>query len=342
MKKNRNAPRHWGDIFCSITAVCLLAALFAGCTGHFAPIPPKKEVLRNEYAVVVTATAEDTLAGLAETYLKSSAEAWRIAQYNGLEKVSAGDQIVIPLSPVNYGGLSPNGYQTIPVLLYEKVTGTKKKATDVSIGEFKSQMETIRESGYRTVRLDQLTAFLNLEGQLPSKAIVITFDTTERWVYETAYPILKSNGLTAAVFIAGGQIGKADQLDWSMLSEMAADGFDIGAAGQTGTRLTKVKTKGSTKENIAFVEEEILRPQKLIESHLKTPCRYFAYPYGQSNDLIVALLKKHGYRAAFTGNRGDNPFYVDNFKIYRATIGAKDSPTRFDQNLTTFVSADLQ
>lgn len=342
MKKTRNAPRHWGNIFCSITAVCLCAALFAGCTGHFAPIQPKKEVLRNEYAVVVTATAQDTLAGLAESYLKSSSEAWRIAQYNGIKKVSAGDRIVIPLAPVSYGGLSPNGYQTIPVLLYEKVTGAKKKATDVSIGEFKSQMATIRESGYRTVRLDQLTAFLNLEGQLPSKAIVITFDTTERWVYETAYPILKSHGFTAAVFITANQIGKTDQLDWSMLSEMAAEGFDIGAAGQTGRRLTKVKTKGGTKENIAFVEEEILGPQKQIESHLKMPCRYFAYPYGQSDDLVVALLKKHGYRAAFTRKQGDNPFYVDNFKIYRTTIGAKGSHMRFDQNLTTFVSADLQ
>ena len=64
---------------------------------------------------------------------------------------------------------------------------------------------------------------------------MVTFDTTQRWVLDIAYPILKANGLTAAVFVTPEQIGKNGYLDWQELAKMAAEGFDIGAAGHIQT-----------------------------------------------------------------------------------------------------------
>ena len=53
---------------------------------------------------------------------------------------------------------------------------------------------------------------------------------------------------------------------------------------------------------------EINYPKKLIKSKLNIDCKYLAYPYGETNNLVIALLKKYGYQAAFTIDRKPNPF----------------------------------
>lgn len=329
------------NFYCAIV-VLLCTAAISGCVKPFAAPPKTPEILRSEHVVVVVASERDTLAGLARTYLGSSDKAWRIAQYNGIKTVTPGDKVVIPLQPLHPGGLRPDGYQIVPVLLYDKVSGDKNKATTVSQRAFEGQMQFARESGCRTVSLQAFADFLDFAGQPPDKAIVITFDTTERWVYDIAYPILKRNGFSAAVFVTTGRVGKPGQLDWQALSKMAADGFDIGVSGHTGRRLAGLKSKSGAKETIAIIEDEILRSRQMVEKHLKISCRFFAYPYGARDDLLVALLRKHGYRAAFTRIRGDNPFFVDNFDVHRQVIGDKGSPMRFGQNLTTFRATDLK
>jgi hypothetical protein len=45
---------------------------------------------------------------------------------------------------------------------------------------------------------------------------------------------------------------------------------------------------------------EISYPKKVIKNKLNKECECLAYPYGITNNLVIAMLKKHGYRAAFT------------------------------------------
>ena len=46
-------------------------------------------------SVIVTTTSQDTLGSLAQTYLNSENNAWKIARYNLIETVTPGRQIVI-------------------------------------------------------------------------------------------------------------------------------------------------------------------------------------------------------------------------------------------------------
>ena len=63
---------------------------------------------------------------------------------------------------------------------------------------------------------------------------------------------------------------------------------------------------------------------------------YLAYPYGGTNHLVVALLRKLGYRAAFTVERGSNPFFVDRFRMYRSMIYGEYDLHDFEENLKAF------
>jgi len=320
-----------------LIAMALWTAAAMGCTGRFLALPDEPTVIRTEHVAVVTVAEPDTLESLALTYLGDADAAWRIAQYNQVQSAQAGRRLVIPLQPVALGGLRPDGYQVVPVLYYPRI-GQEK---GVSTRTFEKQMQFLQENGYETISLERLTAFLNLSAPLPPKAILITFDSAETWVFETAYPILRRNGFSAALFVPTAQIGKPRRLEWKALSAMAGEGFDIGTSG-VGARPLKSSAKKTSEDYLRGVEEEIALSHKAIAQNLKNAPIYFAYPGGQANDLVISLLKKHGYRGAFTQAPGENPFFADNYKLRRMTVSGQDTEERFRQCLTTFHPADLR
>ncbi|KJS32822.1 MAG: hypothetical protein VR64_04590 [Desulfatitalea sp. BRH_c12] len=310
------------------------------CTGSpwFRDVAPSP---RDEHLAIVRVARGDTLASLAQTHLGDSGKAWVIATANNLQSVRAGQHLVIPLKPIVYGGLAVDGYQTVPVLLYPNMTDQPEARDGLSAAIFNDQMHYLRKNGYCTVRLDSFDRFLALADALPAKALLITFDSTERWVFEIAYPILKRHGFTAAVFIATDRIGNPGHLTWPDLAAMAADGFDIGAAGNSGSSLVAGAGGGNAALYLRQLEEQIRQPQVAIAQHLNTPC-YFAYPGGETNDVAVAMLKRNGYHGAFTQQPGGNPFFADPYKLKRFVISSQLSLEQFERLLQIFVKADLQ
>lgn len=320
-------------------ALGMLAA--SGCAGPWLS-RPRPETVGDDQLVIVTVKAQDTLQSLAQHYLGDFRKANWIAQFNRIQGLHSGMRLVIPLAPANPGGLHPRGYQTLPVLLYPQIVADGGNPRALSAGEFERHLQYLYGNGYRTISLDRMADFLNLADQLPVNAFVITFDTADRWVHDLAFPALARYGYTAAVFIPTADIGQAGKMTWTELAEMTAAGFDIGTSGTRAEKLTRVPPGTDTQTYLDHLEAQIREPQTAIAQNLKTDCRYFAYPDGDTNDLIIALLKKHGYRLAFTRRRGGNPFFVDNYKVHRARLAADGQATQLRQNLTTFVPAELR
>ncbi|MDA8139009.1 MAG: polysaccharide deacetylase family protein [Desulfobacteraceae bacterium] len=326
--------------FFILPLICIV--LMAGCTGHLLPVSNTAQCTRNDYLAIVTIQPQDTLESLARTYLGSEEKAWWIADYNHIQKAEAGQKVVIPLKPLKAGGLQLDGYQTLPVLLFSKITTGAAGAQAISANQFEGQMQFLRDNGYRTVSLNMFYGFLNLEEQLPQKTVIITLDSTQRWVYETAYPILKRQGFTAAVFVSTGRVGKPGAMTWQELSTLSTDGFEIGAAGVSAQKLTLNASNSDPAEYLQNLENEISSSRATIEDHLKTQCFYFAYPGGEMNDLITAMVKQSGYKAAFTRQGGSNPFFVNNYKVHRIVITNSNDAAQMRQNLITQVPAELR
>lgn len=325
---------------------CLLVFLvfFAtACTGHLTPAKrPSAGPIKGPGFVIVTAGPQDTLASLAAKYLADERKGWWIATYNGIDTVTAGQQLVIPVKPAVYGGLTPRGYQTVPVLLYDQLAQTPDIPRITSINTFEQHLAYLSEKGYTTITLDQLYAFLELEDQIPAKAVVISFDSAGSWVYELAFPLLKARGMTAAVFVATDKINKTGNLTWSQLAEMAAAGFDIGSLGCSGDALAVLKPGENGGAYLKRLESEIVTARQAIARHTPSAGHYFAYPAGDTNDLVTALLKKHGISMAFTRKRGPNAFFVDNFKLRRSLIYGHYDLEMFQQNVAVFQPAELR
>jgi peptidoglycan/xylan/chitin deacetylase (PgdA/CDA1 family)/TolA-binding protein len=290
--------------------------------------------------VLVNTTAGDTLASLSEKYLKSPNNGWLIAEFNHVTKVVPGQQLIIPLSSFNRGGLKKYGYQTVPILVYHNFSKTRAEKMTLSEDDFDTQMKYLKQNNYHVISLDQLMDFLDYKAPLPEKSIVITFDDAWRSAYDIAVPILIKYGFTATFFVYTDFIGGGKALSWKDINDLSKTGFDIQCQTKTHRNLSIPKKNESFKAYFNAIEMEVTYPKKLFKKMLNKDCRYLAYPYGETNNIVIAILKKYGYRGAFTLGREPNPFFIDKYKINRSVIYGNDDMERFKACVSVFRTID--
>jgi len=292
--------------------------------------------------IVVKTTDKDTLSSLAAEHLNDPKKGWLIAEFNNIETLTSGGTVVIPLSPLHKGGLKTDGFQTVPVLLYHNFSKNSSGTATVSEVDFESQMKYLKENGFHVISLDQLLDFIDYKEPIPEKSVAITFDDAWGSIYDIAFPVLKKYGFPATFFIYTDFIGGGKAMSWDQIQTLSEQGFDIQCQTKTHRNLTTRKKNESFEEYFKALIMEIDYPNTLMEKKLKKTCKYLAYPYGETNDLIIGILKKQGYRAAFTVERGSNPFFVDKYRIQRSIIHGKYDRDSFKKNLSVFQKNELK
>jgi peptidoglycan/xylan/chitin deacetylase (PgdA/CDA1 family) len=103
---------------------------------------------------------------------------------------------------------------TVPVvLLYHRIAqaASDPQLLCVTPEHFAEHIEMVAES-YEPVRLADLVAALRA-GELPSRAVAITFDDGYADNLAAAKPVLERNGVPATVFVASGWMG-GDRMYW--------------------------------------------------------------------------------------------------------------------------------
>jgi peptidoglycan/xylan/chitin deacetylase (PgdA/CDA1 family) len=295
-----------------------------------------------EFGAVV-AGPQDTLSSLAKQYLGDSSLDWLIADVNGVTEVTPGLELIIPLKPYDRGGLTPEGVQTVPVLCYHKFSENDIDRMTVSKRAFEQQMKFLKDRGYRVIRLDQLLDFMEFKAQIPKKSVVITIDDGWQSTYDIAYPILKQLGYPATLFVYTDLIvGGSRTLNWDLIREMHGNGIDIQCHSKTHRDLTKIVNHESFKEHFEAIRKELIDSAITIQNNIDKKPAFFAYPYGETDNLIVAVARKAGYRGAFTVERGGNPFFADAYRIRRSMIYGEFTLQAFERNLKTFTPLSLR
>jgi peptidoglycan/xylan/chitin deacetylase (PgdA/CDA1 family) len=322
--------------------MCLMWCTTAiiGCAGPAVKTsgeePPQHQDVTPKFLPVVVKPGE-TLASLAATYLKNPSMEWLIAEFNEIKSATPGQELIIPLSPYDKGGVGLNGYQTVPVLSYHNFSDGKPSKMSITAAGFEAQMSLLKGKGYHVISLEQFFEFLQFKTQIPKKSVVITIDDGWRSAYEIAFPILKKYGYPATLFVYTDLItGGKKTLSWELLREMSQNGLDIQGHTKTHRNLSLQGDNESFKEYYGQINEEIVESTRIIKEKINKEVKYLAYPYGDSNRLVVALLKKNGYVGAVTVQRGGNPFFIGDFAIKRSMIYGDMDLSRFEKNLVTF------
>jgi peptidoglycan/xylan/chitin deacetylase (PgdA/CDA1 family) len=265
-----------------------------------------------------------------------------IEDYTGMRAFAPGQEVVIPRKPWNLSGVTPGGYQIVPILTYHNLAEQAKGRLVLAASSFREQMRYLKTNGYRVVSLADFIEFIRLNRQLPQRAVVLTFDDGYRAFKDYAYPVLKELGFTATLFVYTDWVGAGrGALSWSDLRELSADGFDVEA--HTKTHADLRRATGETEAQYARrMQAELEKPQELFSKNLGHRSQILAYPYGRWEEGLLPKVKEHGYIAAFSVRRQGNASFVRPLTGHRSQIYSEMTLDDFVRNLNVFQEENLR
>lgn len=225
------------------------------------------------------------------------------------------------LIPVARAQIIPEDFcLNVPVLLYHHIQPLAEAAQlghsqlTVDSNYFDEQMAYLAASGYHSLSADELTDALIHHRVLPDKSILVTFDDGYDDNYTYAFQILKKHNIAGNFMIATGLIENKGYMTWDNLKEMAGNPL-MHIYNHTWSH---VSLDGAGKDKIEF---EIATANKQLEENLGKNVGIFTYPYGSFNQLVIGVLREHGFRSAFSTINGTTQCESYIFALRRTHIG---------------------
>ncbi len=218
----------------------------------------------------------------------------------------------------------------LPSLMYHNIGPSRPgtfPALTVSPEQFEQQVRWLARHGYVGIAPSDWMRWLHDGTGLPKKPILLTFDDAYADTARYAFPILRRYGFSAGVFVVTKQIGGTNTWDEAqgsatlqlMTAEQirywAAHGIEFGAHSRTHSDLTRL----SAEECAAEIEGSKNDLADLLDSHIAS----FCYPYGEYNDAVREVVRKH-FDLAFSTEEGLNYLSGDPHLLRRAYVGPDD------------------
>lgn len=217
----------------------------------------------------------------------------------------------------------------LPVLLYHSIAQTSDPRFArwvVAPDDFARQMDLLAAEGYHTLTASQAAEWI---WQSPTRrlerAVAVTFDDGFADFHSEAWPVLRRHGLTATVYVSTGHVGgrsrwlkdagegERPMLSWDQISELHAEGVEIGAHGHTHVALDTI---GSARAGY-----EVERSRDLLAAAVG-PVVSFAYPHGYHTAAVRRRVRDAGFRNAYAVADGIASAGDDRYAISRAIIAA--------------------
>jgi peptidoglycan/xylan/chitin deacetylase (PgdA/CDA1 family) len=191
--------------------------------------------------------------------------------------------------------------RTVPVLLYHSVCtdpAPLMREWAITPERFREHLAFLDDRGYRTLTVtDYVSRLRAADGALPDKLALVTFDDGFADFETSAAPALVDAGIAATLYVSTAYVGgvsswlgpdgEQPMLTWDAIERVAAMGIEIGAHAHHHWALDELDDDGA--------EMEIGVSKKLLDRHLGTPIRSFAYPHGYHSRKIKAMVRRAGF-----------------------------------------------
>lgn len=224
------------------------------------------------------------------------------------------------------------------VLLYHRVNpydfadlGPVSRELRVMPNDFQWQLRHLARQGFRAVSIDTFRAMINGATPRDPRAVLITFDDGYEDNLLFAAPALTEARAPALLFIATGFLNRLSGDLWSygdatkagrfltaaQVSEIAAMGVAIGSHTVSHPRMT-------LHGDDALVAE-LSASRRVLETLTNRPVDSFAYPEGDVDARVEALVRRSGYSTAFTTETGPVGQGANPLRLRRTEVSASDS-----------------
>lgn len=207
-----------------------------------------------------------------------------------------------PSVPVNAPGAHKAPDEAVPVLVYEVVNEPRADTADPSIwvppNEFEAQMTHLADDGYHAVTMRQVWAAWKQGGVLPSKPVVISFDTGYHSVYANALPVMRERRLPGTLFLDPAQT-EAD-FPASEVKALIQAGWELGAQPSD--------------------DGDVPGARRRLRQEFRRRVEFMSYPGGRFDATASAAADAAGFLGAMTLEEGvaspdEPPFELDRIPI---------------------------
>lgn len=227
----------------------------------------------------------------------------------------------------------------VAVLGYHNFSETKTVTRMLMrTSELRAQMESIRNSDFSVISMNEFLEWRFGTRLLPEKCILITLDDGWRSVYTDAFPIFKEYGYPFHLFLYTTYLtGSGDSMTHDMIREMMQHGATIGSHSATHpypADWKRAQAKGEEAYTTMIKQEIGETRQKL--SDIFEPVSTYCYPGGYNDAAMQNILQEYGYVAAFTVIPGkvshnEAPLLIDRYMILGTDSSVFEDAMDFSQ-----------
>ena len=197
----------------------------------------------------------------------------------------------------------------VPVLCYHHIrdipaVSKKSMGYDVTLAQFKAQMKTLADSGYKTILPDQYYDYLTKGTPLPEKPVMLTYDDTDEEQFSFAKPEMDKYGFKGVYFIMTISIGRPRYMTKEQIKQLSDEGHVISSHTWDHSRFDRYKHEneveiGGVKKIVNDWDQQLVTTKKKLEDITGKPVEHFAFPFGLWNKAGLPELDKRGYKMAY-------------------------------------------
>lgn len=191
--------------------------------------------------------------------------------------------------------ITPSSDHSFVMLQYHHVASDTPRITSVSAKELEEHMAYLAEY-HHVISLQTALDSIRNKTAMPARSVVITFDDGYKNILENGHPILKKYGFEYTIFINPSQIGVLNsQLTWDEVKQMSKEGVSF--ANHTLDHLHLLdRYAGEDKTSwLTRLKNNITEAETLISDQLGYSKKWLAYPFGEFDLEVKAMLKEMGY-----------------------------------------------
>ncbi len=210
----------------------------------------------------------------------------------------------------------------VSVFMYHRFGEEKYPSTNVTEKQFLSHINYVLNNDIKILKLDEIIESLDRNEKLNEKAVVFTVDDAYSSFYKIAWPVFRDNNIPVTLFISTDIIDKKTKgyMSWGEIRQFINEGGSVGQ--HTSTHLHMPLN------DISDIKKDILNSHKSWIKNIGFIPKPFAYPYGETSNEVIGVLKEFDISHAFGQHSGvvsslDNRYYLPRFSL-NERFGEKD------------------
>jgi glycosyltransferase involved in cell wall biosynthesis/peptidoglycan/xylan/chitin deacetylase (PgdA/CDA1 family) len=227
----------------------------------------------------------------------------------------------------------------VRILAYHAISGPGEQSSAYILAarRFEKQMAWLKKMKYPVLSMEEYLNYRRSYQLPPAHSVIITFDDGYADNRKYAYPILRRYNFPATIFLVLDKINQTNDwardtelsgrplLSWPEIYEMHQDGIGFGIHSRTHVSLTS-----ASNEQICA---EIEGTRVELEQKLRTPVRFFAFPFGEYDGRVIEIVKNGGFEASLSIDEGVNTPNTPLHRLRRKMVLGTESMIAFILNL---------